>query len=184
MNEIKIPLSKTKLVFAFIGSVLFILLGLQFIINPEKYVSYLFKSTELITIIGYISLLFICLCLIFIVYKFFDKKPGLVINDKGIIDNSNFGSVGLIKWNEIKGIRTHQVMSNKFILIDVTNPEKYVQGNSKLKRYLMKMSMKMYGTPISITSNSLKCNFDELERVLKNEFENKQTKNQNGIIQF
>lgn len=179
MNEIRVPLSKKKLVFASIGSILFIFLGLQFIVNPERYISYLFKSKDLITIIGYISLLFFSLCLMFISYKFFDKKPGLIINDAGIIDNSNFASVGLIEWNEIKRIRTQQVMSNRFILIDVKNPEKYIQGNSKLKAHLMKASLKMYGTPISITSNSLKYNFEELERVLKVEFESKQTKNQN-----
>jgi hypothetical protein len=171
MNEIKIPLSKTKLAFAFIGSVIFIVLGREFILKPEKYVSSIMRSTELIAIVGYASVIFFGLCLIFVCYKAFDRKPGLIINEKGITDNSNYTSVGLIEWSEITGIRTQQVMSTRFILIDVLNPEKFIEKSSKFKASLMKTNMKMYGTPLSITSNSLRYNFDELEKLLKSEFD-------------
>lgn len=171
MNEIKIPLSKTKLIFAFIGSVIFIVLGREFILKPEKYVSFIIRSAELIAVVGYASVIFSGLCLIYIFYKAFDKKPGLIVNGNGITDNSNFTSVGLIEWSEIIGIRTQQFMSNRFLLIDVLNPEKFIQNSSKFKASLMKENLKMYGTPISITSNSLRYNFDELERLLNTEFD-------------
>ncbi len=171
MNEIKIPLSKTKLIFAFIGSAIFILIGREFILMPEKYVSPLMRSPELIAIVGYASVIFFGLCLIYILYKASDKKPGLIVNGNGITDNSNFSSVGLIEWSEIIGIRSQQVMSTKFILIDVLNPEKFIQKSSKFKASLLKTNMKMYGTPLSITSNSLRYNFDEMEKLLKTEFE-------------
>ena len=35
------------------------------------------------------------------------------------------------------------------------------------KRKLMQGNMKMYGTPLSITSNTLKYNFDDLQRLIK-----------------
>ncbi|WP_333601394.1 STM3941 family protein [Flavobacterium sp.] len=171
MNEIKIPLSKTKLIFTFIGSVIFVLLGREFILKPQKYVSTVMRSPELITIVGFASVIFSSLCLIYIFYKAFDKKPGLIVNANGIIDNSNFASVGLIEWSEIIGIRTQQVMSTKFILIDVLNPEKFIQKSSKYKASLMRANLKMYGTPLSITSNSLKYNFEKMESLLKTEFE-------------
>ena len=171
MNEIKIPLSKTKLIFAFIGSVTFILLGREFILKPEKYVSTVMRSTELIAVVGFASVIFFGLCLIYIIYKAFDKKPGLIVNANGITDNSNFASVGLIEWSEIIGIRTQQIMSTKFILIDVLNPEKFIQKSSKYKASLMKANLKMYGTPLSITSNSLTYNFEKMESLLKTEFE-------------
>lgn len=118
---------------------------------------------------GYITIVFFGLCLIYLFYKAFDKKPGLIINKFGITDNSNYTSVGLIKWSEIIGIRTQEVVSNKFILIDVLEPEKFIQRSSKFKATLMKTNLKMYGTPISITSNSLSCSFDELETLLAEE---------------
>ena len=171
MSEIRIALSKRKLIFAFIGSVIFVVLGIQFILKPEEYISSRFKSEELISVIGYASLLFFGLCLIYIFYKAFDKKPGLIVNRNGIIDNTSFISVGLIEWSQITGFRSLQVKSTKFLLIDVLNPEKFIQNSSKSKAFLRKVNLKMYGSPISITSNSLKCNFDELERLLKTEFD-------------
>ncbi len=170
MSEIRIALSKRKLIFAFIGSMIFVALGIQFVLKPEKYVSFLFRSVEIINAVGYASLIFFGLCLIYIFYKAFDKKPGLIINESGITDNSNFTSVGLIEWTEIIGIRTQQVMSTKFILIDVLNPEKFIPKN-RFKASLMKANLKMYGTPISITSNSLSFNFDKLEKLLQTEFD-------------
>jgi hypothetical protein len=171
MSEIRIALSKKKLIFAFIGSIIFVALGIQFILKPESYISSSHRNAELIVIVGYASLIFFGICLIYIFYKAFDKKPGLIVNENGITDNSNFASVGLIEWSEIIGIRTEQVMSTKFILIDVLNPEKFIQKSSKFKASLMKANLKMYGTPLSITSNTLRYNFDEMERLLKSEFD-------------
>jgi len=168
--EIEIGLSKKNFFFAFIGSTIFILLGTQFILKPEKYISFIFRNIELIRIAGFASLIFFGLCLIYILFKAFDKKPGLIINQNGITDNSNFSSVGLIKWSEITRIRTQQIMSTKFLLIDVSNPEEYIQKSSSLKAWLLKTNLKLYATPLSITSNSLNYNFDNLEKLLHAEW--------------
>ncbi len=63
-------------------------------------------------------------------------------------------------------------MSTKFLLIGVENPEKYIgKAKSGIKARLMKTNMKMYGTPLSITSNTLKYDFNELEKLIQTEFE-------------
>ncbi len=63
-------------------------------------------------------------------------------------------------------------MSTKFLLIEVKNPEKYIK-NAKggMKARFMKTNMKMYGTPLSITSSTLKYGFNELEKLIQTEFE-------------
>ncbi len=69
-----------------------------------------------------------------------------------------------------------QVVSTKFLLIYVVDPEKYIEkagGGAKAK--LMRSNMEMYGTPLSITSNALKYNFDALEQLIKTEFERNKT---------
>lgn len=50
--------------------------------------------------------------------------------------------IGLIEWNDITGICTEQVMSTKFLLIDIANPEKYI-GKAKniAQKKLMKANM-------------------------------------------
>ena len=48
----------------------------------------------------------------------------------------------------------------------VKNPNKFIESSSGFKKKIMIANNKMYGTPISITSNTLKCNFDELEKIV------------------
>ncbi len=98
--------------------------------------------------------------------KLFDKRIGLIVDRDGITDNTNAASVGLINWTDITGIKTEQIMSTKFLLIYTSNPDKYLERVKGLKRKLMQGNMKMYGTPLSIPSNTLKYNFDKLEKLI------------------
>ena len=115
--------------------------------------------------VGILGILFFSATGILGFKKLFDKKVGLIIDSNGITDNSNASSVGLIEWNDITDIITKQVMSTKFLLINVANPEKYIEkAKSGMKTKLMRSNMKIYGTPLSITSNTLKYDFGELEK--------------------
>lgn len=98
----------------------------------------------------------------------FDKTSGLIIDENGIFDNTHAISVGLIKWADITGIRTEQIASTKFILIYTTNPEFYLNKATGFTRKLMEANNNMYGTPLSLTSTLLNCNFDDLEQLIIN----------------
>ena len=173
MEKVEIQLSKKKIILLSIGSFLFVLLGILFIIYPEKFISYIMRSEEFIRIAGIASVLFFGSTGIYGIFKMFDNKIGLTIDENGIIDNTNATSIGLIKWSEITEIKTEQVMSTKFLLIFVNDQSKILEKASGMKRKLMEANAKMYGTPISITANTLKFDFDELERLIKKKLSNK-----------
>jgi hypothetical protein len=126
----------------------------------------------LIRIIGIIGVAFFGLCLFFIFKKMFDKKYGLIIDKNGITDNSNAMSIGLVKWNDITGIKVLEVVNQKFIIINVSNPEYYI-GLKKtgIGKMAMKANYKKYGSPISITANSLKLNFDGIKEIIEKQYE-------------
>jgi hypothetical protein len=174
MNKIEIPLSKTKLVLGICGSILFVVLGIYLLTTiadqQEKFNPALLKG------IGIADILFFSATGIYGIIKMYDKKTGLTIDDNGISDNTNASSIGLIKWTDITEIRTEQVMSTKFLLIFINNPETYLKKASGMKQKLMETNMKIYGTPLSITSNSLKYHFKELENLINKKF-NEQQKN-------
>ena len=126
--------------------------------------------------IGILSIVFFGAIGIFGVKKMFDKKIGLKIDSHGITDNSNASSVGLIEWNDITGIRVEQVMSTKFIMVDVEDPEKYIQqAKNNIMAKILRLNLSRYGSPISITSNTLRYDFDELISELENRFNDNQT---------
>jgi hypothetical protein len=96
-SKIEVPLSKLKIGLLFTGAVIFVILGIQFAINPEDWLSSRSKSPEFVRIMGMISIIFFGICGIFIGRKLFDRKIGLTIDENGITDNTNATSIGLIE---------------------------------------------------------------------------------------
>ena len=166
MTKVEIPLSKAKILLLLIGSIAFVIAGILFIITPDTFISTIFRNRDLIIFVGIAGVVFFGAAGVYGARKFFDKSFGLTLDDNGITDNTNASSAGLIYWNDITEIKTKQVMSTKFLLIFIRNPDKYLERVSGFKRKLMKGNMKMYGTPLSITSNTLKYNFKDLEKLI------------------
>jgi len=167
MNKIEIPLSKTKIVLGVFGALCFVIIGLFFIINSEKIISPIMTDPKIIWIVGVAGVLFFGAASIYGFKKMFDKNIGLTIDEIGIIDNTHAASIGLIRWTDITEITTKQVMSTKFFLIFTKNPTEILENVSVVKRKLMIANMKMFGTPLSITTTSLKYNFNDLEKLLQ-----------------
>ncbi len=166
-EQIEIPLSKQKMLLTLLGSIVFVGLGIWFLINPPRISNPIFGNPTLIFIVGLASILFFGLVAVTIFRKFSDKKPGLIINRHGITDNSSGVSAGLIPWTDIQEIKISQVMSQKFLMFIVSNPQDYLDKvTNPLKRNAMKMNFKTYGSPISISSNALRTNFNELQKLL------------------
>ncbi|WP_223816125.1 STM3941 family protein [Adhaeribacter rhizoryzae] len=184
MNRIEVPLSKKKILLLVLGSIAFVIFGILFILNPETFVSPIFRNPQILRIIGIAAVIFFSATGIYGFRKLFDQKIGLIVDEHGITDYTNASSVGLIDWADITGIETEEVMSTKFLLIFTINPDKYLERVKGFKRKLMQGNMKMYGTPLAITSTTLNYNFNDLEKLLKNRLlEQKGTslKNRNNL---
>jgi len=171
-DKIEIPLSKVKITFILTGAVIFIGLSIFLIIRPELLLSSLFSNKSILRIIGIAAVIYFGSYPIFIARKLFDKKAGLTIDENGIMDNSGYTSVGIIEWQDITGIRRVKAASNKILVIQTDVPDKYI-GRAKyfISKRAMKENLKSYGSPLVITSKALKIKFNELENLIKTEFE-------------
>ncbi|UBM60047.1 hypothetical protein LAG90_05230 [Marinilongibacter aquaticus] len=166
-NRVEIELSKRKLIVLLIGAIIFVTFGSFGSKFPESFVSTLFRNPELIRVSSIAAVCFFGTVSIFLVKKIFDKKPGLVVDEQGITDNTSATSVGPIEWRDIIRIEKKEVALTRFLLLHINNPEKYIQRiNNIFSRRTAQMNFKMYGTPISIVSNSLKIDFEELEELI------------------
>lgn len=170
--ETRIELSKKKLILALIASIIFVTVGIIFVINPTKFTSFLFRSPTLIFLAGLASIIFFGGLWLYLIKKMFDKKAGLIVSDEGITDNSSAISVGFVSWEDITEITVQEVMSNKFIILITNQPEKYInKEKNRLKRHSLNYNYNNFGSPIAITSNSLQISFKNLENLLREEFE-------------
>ena len=166
-QRIEIASSKKKIVLMLLAALAFVVIGFWFVISLPAISNTYWGNPIKIAIAGYASILFFGLCAFALIKKLPDNKPGLIIDQTGLTDNSSGVSAGQILWADIEDISVIEIHGQKLIMLQVTNPQDYInKQTSGFKRKMMQMNYKMYGTPLSITSNGLKISFDELVSTL------------------
>jgi hypothetical protein len=117
--------------------------------------------------VGVLAVGFFGLCALCGFVKLFDRAPGLVLDREGIIDNSSGVAPGRVLWSEIRDIQAMSISGQRFLAFIVRDPEKYLSKGNIVSRLFVKLNYKMYGTPIFISSHSLKTNFVDLENQIR-----------------
>ena len=178
MNKIEIPINKTKLLFGIIASILLVLLSLWFFSQAEETaktsVFFFFQNTFFNQIISGLGILIFGWTTLYAIKKMNKNNIGLTIDDIGITDNSGILGAGLIKWTEITEIKTETYGTSKFLLVFVKEPNQFLENMKGFKRKMMQGNMNTYGTPLSISPNTLKYDFNELERLLQEKLSKQQ----------
>lgn len=170
-QRIEIPLSKQKIILLLSGSIAFVAVGLWFVLSPPAIENTYWGNPVKMVIAGYASILFFGLCSFLLIRKLPDNRPGLILDNSGLTDNSSGISAGQIAWTDVANISVIEIHKQKLIKIHVKNPQEYISKQTNaFKRKLMEMNNNMYGTPFSISANGLKISFDELLKVLTDKF--------------
>jgi hypothetical protein len=167
-DEKIIELSKTKIALAILGSCAFVAIGVWMLSLDEESIRSgrsfrLFLNKPMYARgLGLLAIGLFGLLALFLFRKLFDKKPGLVFSDSGIVDNASAVAAGFIPWSEVIGSRIFEMPQQKMLIIMVKEPEKYIERGNAVKRKLNQANHNMCGSPISISANSLKIDFAEL----------------------
>ncbi len=176
-NTIEISLNKAKLSKLLIFSIIFLTAGLWMIISDPQTSNPFFNNPIIKGFAAYGGALLGLLGIYFLSRKLIDKKPGLIIDDQGIIDNTTIFKFGLIPWRDISGIyeRSIQVSvasKQSFITIALKNPDEYISRETNaIKRKLIQANANSYGSPVHISTNGLKMKSGELIQILHEAFE-------------
>lgn len=166
-QRIEIPLSKKKTSLMLLAAVVFVVIGFGFVISPPAIRNSYWGSPAKIAIVGYASIIFFGLCAFVLGRKLSDNKPGLIIDQISLTDNSSGVSAGEILLSDIEDISVIEIYHQKLIMLKVTNPQVYIdKQTSTFKREMMQLNYKMYGTPLSISANGLRISSDELLTIL------------------
>lgn len=161
-DELVIELSKSKMLLMILGSFGFVAAGYWLFMDAATIAREIHKNQLFIHYTGLVGMAFFSLTGIVGIRKIFDKRPGLVLNSAGIIDNSSGLAAGFIPWSEITGAAIYEVRRQKMLIIKVRNPEEFIQRGNIFQQAMVRMGSKMSGSPIAITSNTLQINFPEL----------------------
>lgn len=120
--------------------------------------------------VGLVSVGFFGIAVYFFIGKLMARGPGLIIDDIGIEDYSSAVSVPKIYWKDIAEIEVFTIKSQPIILFKLNNPQTYIDQAKGFKRKMMEMNHKWYGTPLSISANSLDVSFEELLEMVSHRF--------------
>lgn len=171
-EQIEIPLSKVKMVLLLIGALLFVALGLILIIYEPESINQSNRYAWIMNpfprfLMGFVCVTFFGFAAITMFFRLFNKKTGLIINERGIYDNSSATALGFILWEDVKEVKMVTVNQSKFILVIVQNPAHYLTKTTNwIKMRGLKINFKYYNTPICISANSLQITADQLYKLL------------------
>lgn len=168
-DETVIELSKTKILLAVAGAAAFVAIGIWLLtidaadITAGRSFRLFFNSPAYARMLGVAAIVVFGLMGAFFARKFFDKKPGLILDSSGITDNASAAAAGFIPWSDVTGTGVFEMSGAKMLVVMVREPENYVERGNAVKRKLNKANFNMVGSPISISSTALATDFVELQ---------------------
>lgn len=166
-------LSKNKIILFLLGAITFVILGLYLFLNAEEVSNNTFLRTPFqIRFWSILSIAFFGLGTIYFLIIVFDKKPGLILDSKGIIDNSSAVSIGFVEWKDIQKIQIINLMGQEMIAIHLKNEDQYLlKVKNPLKRWLLRTNSQSFGGILNISANALKVNKTELFNSIQKYFQ-------------
>lgn len=166
-TDVVIPLSKSKLALILLGALACVAgsIGIWSIADTQARYNPLFMKA-----IAVAGVLFSGGGAVYCCFKVFDTRPGLIIDSQGIVDNSSAVAAGRIFWHEIIGLKVSEIAGQRFISIEVVDPKRFIDGGSFFSRMVNAANTKMTGSPINISSISLRVEFDKLVHELTEAF--------------
>jgi hypothetical protein len=167
-DETTIALSRGKLVLLVLASCAFVALGAWLLTRDAAEIQYgrsfnFFGNNPLIVYaLGLAAVLFFGLCGLYGVRKMFDRRPGLVLNGDGLVDNASAFAAGFIPWSEVTGSSVYEVQNQKMLVVGLSDPGKYAGRGGALRRALNRANSDMSGSPVAIPASALAIDFQEL----------------------
>lgn len=165
-DELRIPISKTKVVLLLIGPAAFVVASVWLWAAAETF-PHPFRA-RLAAVPGFA---FFSLCAAYGCMKLFDTKPRLVVDKEGNIDNSSALSVGRVPWEDITAFKVTTISGQRFLTVELVDPQKYANRGHYIQRKINAVNIQMTGSPINISSNTLSMNLGDLHTALMRFFE-------------
>lgn len=160
-SRVVIERSRRKALGALVGAWVFVLMGW-----------WMWDIHDLASVIGgVLTIGFFAPCGIVILFRLFERTPGLVIDAAGFTDKSGPTAAGRVAWKDVTSLRITTVSGQRFVTVDVADPERYIARLGRAAAVVARTNLSMCGSPVHISSTLLAINFDELAETLRSFYE-------------
>lgn len=163
-DETVVKLSKTKIALLLLGCCVFVAIGVWMFAaagatgRPRG-------STDgglVVRGFGLAAILFFGLAGLYALKMLCDRRPGLVFNSHGFVNNTSIVAAGLIPWSEVAGAGVFEVQKQKMLIVEVRDPRKYIAAGGALRRAVNKVNYELAGSAIYISPSALAISFPDL----------------------
>ncbi len=146
------------------GSLLFVIGGIYMLWDAENFTS---LNPLVIRIIGTAAILFFGFG-VFVSIKWLVKdQVVLVIDSKGININPKKSLSERIEWENIEGFSEIKIHGTKIIVINVNNPNHWIeQEENVIRKRMMKFNLSYCKSPFNISANATQLSHIELMKML------------------
>jgi hypothetical protein len=111
---------------------------------------------------GAVGFIFFGLCMVYWVKSMVKRKPALIINREGILDQSTYIGAGLVKWDEIVDVDLVNFGGQTYLGIYTVDPELIINRSSPFKKLLNRLNKGLLNTQVNIPVKILDCSMDNL----------------------
>lgn len=172
MDRIEIYTSKKKSILILIGSIVFVVAGAFFVVNPERFLTLRMQNPHIIRIVGIASILFFVLGIFVGIKRLIKSDIALIIDQIGLNVNPKKSLTEFIKWDDILGFEEVKIQSTRILIIGVKKPEHWIEKEtSTIRKKLMRFNMNNYDSPFNIAAAGLDISYTELNNKLNLYFE-------------
>jgi len=141
-----------KLKYLIFAANLFLVVGLPFVPSPD--IGTLFKVPHWLSDVNDGLSLVLAIPMVYQIPSLF-RKTGLRVSVTGITENLSTFRENHFPWSEMVKIRMARIWFMKYLLIDVLEPQAYIEKQNTLHRWTMKADLKNFGTPVKIPIHTL-----------------------------
>ncbi|MBD3329561.1 hypothetical protein GF357_03640 [Candidatus Dojkabacteria bacterium] len=163
MEPIVIKLSKKKIILWLTLSIGFVALGF-WLLSLDKGVLSLPKGT--VTLIAILDIVLFSFGVVFNFKKLLDNKPGMIITEEGITDNSSAISMGFVPWEDIIGLSVNVVNNQKYLTVRLRDMDARIEQAKGLRKYFMEVNNNNFGSGFQVSTTILDYNFDDLYNII------------------
>ena len=154
--QVVVGRSRAKSVAGLLGCVLFVAASLAIIAEGSA-------LTLIVGTVGFVTFVGFGIGWIVVLLR---AGPGLVVDDTGFDDTSSLTAVGRVLWEDVTRVSELSIFWTSFVIIRVRDPELYLARLRGLSRFAAIANNRLFGSPVTITSVSLKIGFADLSRLL------------------
>lgn len=139
--------------------------GFELFTNSENYIGHRFTNPFFIKAIGILSIIFFGLGVYIPLRQLIKNKLFLSIDENGI--NFNPKKSEILNWHNIKGFSEIKIQSQKLVLIEVDNPDYWIENEkNQIRKKIIEYNFNKYGSPFCLSAVSMQINHKELMNLL------------------